>query len=76
MEKKEEWNLGSLWTILVFLAAELRCWRSAERTAGRDHQQQDAEPVSAATESLFTVTGDSDLGGCNEAHPLLIFVLN
>lgn len=41
----------------------MRCWPSAERTAGRDRQQADAEPVSAATESLFTVTGDSDLGG-------------
>lgn len=73
--RKEEQDLGSQWTILVFAAAELRCWRSGERTAGRDRQQQDAEPVSAVTKSLFTVTGDSDLGERYEARLMLILVL-
>lgn len=65
--RKEESDLGLLWTIFVFSAAELRCWRSAERTAGRDNQEQDAVLVSAVTKSLFTVTGKSDLGGYNKA---------
>lgn len=73
--KKEESDPGSLWTILVFPAAELRCWRSAERTAGRDNQKRDADSVSAATRSLFTVAGESDLGASNKADRMLIFVL-
>lgn len=49
--------------LLSFAADELRCWRSAERTAGRENQELGAESVSAATRGLFTVSDEPYLGG-------------
>lgn len=60
---------------LSFPAAdELRCWRSAERTAGRENQELGAELVSAVTGSLFTVIGEPDLGVYSIACLLLLLM--
>lgn len=68
-------GVGVQWNIFVFSAAdELRCWRSAERTAGRENQELGAELVSAVTGGLFTVTGKPDLGGYSIACLLVLLM--